>query len=117
MLNFASASKVGARTLLYTRFNFSRASSPSLLIPQMDRLQERMIRSVAVNEGFIETIRGLRSQLAEEKSRVLALSSICGHVRTLSTAMSSYVQVHHYSDCFSIIIKTEFLSVPCLKRE
>jgi hypothetical protein len=66
----------------------------------MDRLQERMTRSVAVNEGYIETIRGLKSQLAEEKSRVLALSSMCGHVRTLSTALSSYGQVHHYSDYF-----------------
>ena len=52
-----------------------------------------MIRSVAVNDGYIETIRGLRSQLAEEKSRVLALSLMCEHVRTLSTAMSSYAQV------------------------
>lgn len=64
----------------------------------MDRLQEQMICSRAVNDGYIETIRGLKNQLTEEKSRVLVLSSLCGHVRTLSNALSSYVQVRHCYD-------------------
>lgn len=64
----------------------------------MDRLQEQMICSRAVSDGYIETIRGLKNQLTEEKSRVLILSTLCGHVRTLSNALSSYVQVRHYYD-------------------
>lgn len=79
----------------------------------MNRLQDQMIRSVAVTEGFIETIRGLKGQLAEEKSRVLVLSSMCGHVRTLSTALSTYVKVHHYSDYFYSDFADQLLPLLC----
>ena len=67
----------------------------------MDGMNDRLYRSVAINDDYVETIRALKGELVDEKKRVVSLAALCGHVRNLSTVLNAYGQVIRF-DLFFI---------------
>lgn len=70
----------------------------------MDGMNDRLYRSVAINDDYVETIRALRGELVDEKKRVVSLAALCGHVRNLSTVLNAYGQVILFKFYFSLYI-------------
>jgi hypothetical protein len=67
---------------------------------EITQLNDRLVYSVLINDDYIETIRVLKSDLADEKKRVLTLAALCEPVKELSTTLGSYGQgeCDHFAD-------------------
>ena len=72
-------------------------------------LNDRLTYSLTINDDYIEQIRILKSDLVDEKKRVLTLAGLCEPIKNLSTVLDTYGQVQ--TPTFIVFLFSDFCCI------